>query len=71
VLVSVVIVQAAATSVIHMHRLAVSQVLQSRRKTGLLSGASAVTERSDTARLERFGVSSGGVGGMGWNLNAR
>ena len=35
VLVSVVIVHAAATSFIHMHRLAVSQVLQSRRKTGM------------------------------------
>src|SRR5215207_6390488 len=43
--VSVVIVQAAATSLIHMHRLAVSQVLQSRRNTGTPSGWSAVNER--------------------------
>jgi len=66
VLVSVVIVQAAATSVIHMQRLAVSQVLQSRRKTGTLSGSSAVTERSDARRRERIGVVvSGGVDDMG------
>ena len=65
VLVSVVIVQAAATSVIHMHRLAVSQVLQSRRKTGMLSGSSAVTERSDAALREGRGVVSGGVVDMG------
>ena len=65
VLVSVVIVQAAATSVIHMHRLAVSQVLQSRRKTGTLSGSSAVTERSDAARLEGTAASSR-AGSMTW-----
>jgi hypothetical protein len=51
VLVSVVIVHADATSVIHMQRLAVSHVLQSRRKTGTLSGSSAVTERSEGLRM--------------------
>ena len=65
VLVRVVIVQAAATSVIHMHRFAVSQVLQSRRKTGTPSGSSAVTERSDTALRAGRGVISGGVVDMG------
>jgi hypothetical protein len=50
-----------ATSVIHMHRLAVSQVLQSRRKTGMRSGSSAVTERSDTALREGGGISGGVV----------
>jgi hypothetical protein len=61
VLVSVVMVQAAATSVIHMHRFAVSQVLHSSRKTGTLKGSSAVIERSDAVRRDGIGVSSGVV----------
>ena len=64
VVVSVVMVQADATSVIHMHRLAVSQVLQSSRKTGTLSGSSAVTERSERLRPGRAGVLSGVIDDM-------
>jgi hypothetical protein len=48
-----------------MHRLAASQVLQSRRKTGTLNGASAVTERSEAALREGSRVVSGGGVDMG------
>ena len=62
---SVVIVHAAATSFIHMHRLAVSQVLQSRRKTGTLNGSSALAGRGDGDGRESRVASSGGIDDMG------
>ena len=52
--VSVVISQAAATSFIHMHRLATSQVLHSMVNTPWRNGASAPSS------------SSGGAGRAGW-----
>jgi hypothetical protein len=64
VLVSVVIVQAAATSVIHMHRLAVSQVLQSRRKTG--SSAARGRSRSEATRLCAKAGASSRAGSSTW-----
>ena len=64
VLVKVVIVHAAATSFIHMHRFAVSQVLQSSRNTGTLKGSNAVAERGDVGAREGSAASSGGIDDM-------
>jgi hypothetical protein len=65
--VSEVISQAAATSFIHMLMLAISQVIQSMRKTGSLNGASG--DRSAPcagARRGESGWGSGMAGGSGW-----
>src|SRR5690606_38263962 len=61
VLVSVVIIQAAATSFIHMQTLAISQVVHSRRKTGTLRGVNGPT-RGGSGRRGGAGWSSGAIG---------
>ena len=71
VVVSVVMVQAAATSLIHMHRLATSQVLQSRRNTGTPSGWRAVTERRAARRGGGAASSGGSEGGIGTEFPPR
>ena len=58
--VSEVIIQAAATSFIHMQMLAMSQVLHNMRKTGSDKGASA-----DGGAARTGGCSGGSSGGMG------
>lgn len=56
--VSEVIIQAAATSFIHMHTLAISHVVHSMRKTGCLNGASGDRSLSafDCVSFNSFGV---------------
>jgi hypothetical protein len=61
--VSEVIIHAAATSLIHMQMLAMSQVLHSMRNTGSLSGSSAANF-GGCGRAGGTGVSSGEIGGM-------
>jgi hypothetical protein len=68
VLVSVVMLHAAATSFIHMQRFAVAQEPHSRRKTGTLKGSNASIERREVARLGAIGSSSGGMDDMAWRI---
>jgi hypothetical protein len=63
VAVSDVIIQAAATSFIHMLMLAISQVIHSMRKTGSLNGASG--DRSAPCAGARRGESGWGSGMAG------
>jgi hypothetical protein len=59
VAVSEVIIQAAATSLIHMHTLAISQVIHSMRNTGWPKGAKG--ERSLSGTVRGLGWTSGMV----------
>jgi hypothetical protein len=61
--VSEVIIQAAATSFIHMQMLAMSQVLHSMRNTGSFRGSRAASF-DGCGRAGGIGVSSGDMGGM-------
>jgi len=63
-LVKDVIIQAAATSFIHIQMLAVTQVPHSRRKTGILSGDHAEAGTSGL-RVFRPSISGGSVGSSG------
>ena len=62
--VSDVISQAAATSLIHMHRLAISQVLHNMRNTGRFSGANADCD-SASVGLAGAGTSGGSTEAAG------
>ena len=63
-LVKDVIIQAAATSFIHIQMLAVTQVPHSRRKAGILSGDHAEAGTSGL-RVFRPSISGGSVGSSG------
>jgi hypothetical protein len=64
-----VIIQAAATSFIHMQMLATSQVLHSMRNTGRLMGAQA--ERSAASGAAGLDISSGIRGASSGELAGR